>query len=150
MPMARYRLAIFGPLALAGCAIMPRPADPQIVLLADAIHSEAGIFFAGLAARQAPDCAFQANAGAYDHLGMLAGQLKNHISGNHGSPALVQASEALARTIGDARASHEAASATAGDINGICMAPGAIALNADAIARASVAIGDTQKAAGEQ
>ena len=144
----RHRFVHLPLLALAGCAIMPRPADPQITSLSDTIRIEAGTFFAGLAAKAAPDCAYQANSSAYDNLAALAGQLNSHLSGNQASNALIKASDALQRTIVDSRASHQAASAKTDDANGICMAPGAIALNAEAVARASAAIAATQNASG--
>ena len=150
MPKLRCRLPILMPLALAACAMLPKPADPQIVSLADAIHHQASIFYAGLAGKLAPECAFAANSAGYDRLVTRATELKNHISGNRASPALVRASEALERTIVDARASHEAASARSDDTFGLCLAPGALALNADAIARAGAALSSTQNRAGDQ
>jgi hypothetical protein len=150
MHLARYRLAFLAPIALIGCALLPRPADPQSVLLTTSISSEADTFFSGLATKQFPDCAFPANTGAYDYLAALAEALKQRLSTNHASPALVQASDALIRTIGDARASHIAASATTDDAGGACMVPGAITLNADAVARARAAIAATQKTIGAQ
>ena len=148
--LAQLKLALMGPLMLTACAMLPHPADPQIVSLAKAVEAEAGTFFSGLAGKQGPDCAFQANADAYDRLAQLAGALKLQISVGHGSPALVLASDALLRTLADVRASHAAASEKTDDANGACMAPGAIALNPAAIARASRAIAATQPAAGAQ
>lgn len=150
MHLARYQLALLVPIALSGCALLPRLADPQVVTLATRISTEASVFFTGLATRQTPDCAFQANFGTYDHLAVLADALKQHLSANGASPALIQASDALLRTIGDARASHAAASARTDDPAGTCMVPGAIDLNAEAIARASQAIASTQTATGGQ
>lgn len=156
MPELRCRLASFIPLALpffmalAGCAMLPKPGDAQIVSLSDTIRIEAGTFFAGLAAKSAPDCAYQANSGEYDHLAALAGQLTSHLTANHAGLALIKASDALQRTIEGVRASHQAASAKRDDANGVCMASGAIMLNADAVARAAAAIGSTQTSAGGQ
>ena len=148
MPIARLHLPILALLALAGCAIMPRPADPIFTALVESIRTDSATFFAGLSDKQAPDCALAANTGAYDHLAMLAKNLKTRIYDDKSSPALVAASDAMLRTIDDARASHAAASANTGDSNGPCLAPGAIALNADAIARASAAIAAALSATG--
>jgi hypothetical protein len=150
MHMARYRLAFLALIALTGCALLPRPADSQVVSLLSSISIDADKFFTGLATKQSPDCAFPANTSAYDHLTALADALKQRLSSNSASPALVQASDALLRTIGDARASHLAASATTDDAGGACMVPGAITLNADAVARARAAIAATQKTIGAQ
>jgi hypothetical protein len=150
MHLALYRLAFLAPIALTGCALLPPPGDLQVVSLVTNISTEADTFFTGLATKQFPDCAFHANTGAYDHLAALAEALKQRLFTNHASPALVQASDALLRTIGDARASHIAASAKTDDAGGACMVPGAIALNAEAVARASAAIAATQKAVGVQ
>ena len=140
----RYILPALAPLALVGCALLPRPVDPQLVSLVESIHTEADTFYAGLGGKVAPDCAFAANSVAYDHLALLAGQLGSHLSATHASPALFKAEAALLRTIADARASHAAASARTDDADGICMASGAIFLNADAIDRATSALTATQ------
>ena len=148
MSLPRFHLAVLGPLLLTACAMLPRPADPQIVSLARTVSAQAGSFFAGLASKQAADCGFDANSDAYKSLAELAAALNQHIAAHQGSAALVQASAALERTLADARASHAAASAKTDDANGACMAAGAIALNAEAIARAIAAIAATQNAAG--
>ena len=150
MHLRQIITALFGLVSLTCCALLPRPADSQVVSLAESVGTEAAAFFSGLAAKQAPDCAFPANAAAYDHLAELASALKAHIAASHASPALALASQAMLRTLADARAAHIAASAKTDDINGVCMAPGAIALNAEAIARASKAIAATQMTAGVQ
>jgi hypothetical protein len=154
MHLRRLIKALFGPvslsLSLSCCALMPRLADSQVVSLAGTVSSEAGAFFTGLAAKQAPDCGYAENAAAYDHLAERAGALKLHLAASKASPVLVMASDALLRTLADARAVHAAASAKADDMHGACMAPGAIALNAAAIARASMAIAATQTVQGAQ
>ena len=150
MQPRRLTMALFGLVSLTCCALLPHPADLQMVSLAENVSAEAGAFFADLAAKNDKDCAFSENSQAYNHLAELAGALKLHIAVNHGSPALVLASDALLRTLADARASHAAASAKTDDAHGACMAPGAIALNAAAIARASAAIAATQTTTGAQ
>ncbi|MEO6716624.1 MAG: hypothetical protein ABIM50_05180 [Novosphingobium sp.] len=150
MQLPLQRLALFGPLLLTACVMLPHPADPQIVSLAKAVEAEAGTFFGELAGKRGPDCSFEANADGYDRLAQRAAALKLEISLGHGSPALVLASDALLRTLVDARASHAEASARIDDVHGACMAPGAIALNAEAVARASAAIAATQTTAGAQ
>lgn len=150
MQFRRIIMALFGLVSLTCCALLPRLADPQVITLAGTVNAEAGTFFAGLAAKQDPDCAFQANSEGYDHLAALAAALKLHIAASKAGPALVVASDALLRSLADARAAHAAASARTDDMHGACMAPGAIALNAAAIARASAAIAATQTVQGAQ
>ena len=150
MQFRQIILALFGLVSLTCCALLPRLADPQVVTLAQKVGSDASTFFADLAAKGDKDCSFAENAAAYDHLTELATALNAHIAASKSSPALVLASQALLRTLADARASHVAASVKTDDANGACMAPGAIALNAAAIARASAAIAATQTAEGAQ
>ena len=150
MHLRRLTMSLFGLVSLTCCALLPRPADLQLISLAGAVSTDAGAFFTRLAAKQGSDCALSANAAAYDHLAELAGALKLHIAASKSSPALVMASDALLRTLADARAAHAAASARTDDANGVCMAPGAIALNAEAVARASAAIASTQNSTGAQ
>ena len=150
MHLVRYKLALLASIALSGCALLPRIADPQVVSLATKINTEASVFFTGLAAKPSPDCAFRANADTYDQLAVLADALKQHLAATAASPAMVQASAALSRTIADARTSHALASARTNDPGGVCMVPGTIALNAEAVARASAAIAATQAATGGQ
>jgi hypothetical protein len=154
MQLRRLIMALFGPvslsLSLTCCALMPHPADLQLVSLAGKVGADAGAFFTELATKSDKDCAYAANATGYDHLAELAASLKLHIATSKASPALVVASDALLRTLADARAAHAAASAKVDDPNGACMAPGAIALNAAAIARASAAIAATQTVQGAQ
>ena len=150
MQFRRLIMALFGLVSLTCCALLPRLTDPQVASLADKVNSDAGAFFADLAAKSDKDCGFAENAAAYDHLTELAAALKAHISVSKGSPALLLASDALLRTLADARAAHAAASAKVDDLYGACMAPGAIALNAEAVARASKAIAATQLIEGAQ
>ena len=150
MQLRRLITALFGLVSLTCCALLPLPADLQLASLAGNVGSDASTFFTELAAKSGKDCDFSENAAAYDHLAELAGALKLHIATSKASPALVVAGDALLRTLADARAAHAAASAKVEDPNGACMAPGAIALNAAAIARASAAIAATQGAEGAQ
>jgi hypothetical protein len=140
------------PLALAACATLAPPPDPQSAALADALRNEAALFHAVLAAAPAPQCQYEHNMNEYVRLDEAAFRLKLRLAATGASPALLRAADALARTIEDARASHELASARIDDPSAECMAPGAIALNADAIARASQAIADAGAgpAAGDQ
>lgn len=150
MQLRRLIMALSGLVSLTDCALLPHPADSQVVSLAEKVGTDAGTFFSELAAKSDKDCDLAANTDAYNHLAELAAALKLHIAAHHGGPALVRASDALLRTLADARAAHAAASAKSDDTNGACMAPGAIALNAEAIARASAAIAATQTAEGAQ
>lgn len=137
-------------LALAGCALMPHPADPQIAAMADDVATAASAFYATLAGEQAPDCAYGSNAAGYDKLDALAADLKLDIVAAERSAALVKASDALIQTLADARATHVAASARLDDANGACMAAGAITIDADAVQRAATAIATTQSNPGAQ
>lgn len=135
-------------LGLAACqSLAPMPADPRVTELARSVEERAATFYAALAAAPAPDCAFEANAPAYAELAGLAGQLQDRLANGGPGQPLRLAADALARTVADARLSHEKASEVVTDPSGPCMAPGAIALNAGAIARASQAIAAT---AGEE
>jgi len=140
-------IAVIAPMTLTGCLTAAQP-DPDIITQADGIHSEAVSFFSNLASKQAPDCGFAANAAAYDHLSQLADKLRSHIAAKNGSAVMLTATDALAKTITDSKTSHQLASARTDDPNGLCMAPGAIVLNSDAISRASDAISNTQKTNG--
>ena len=149
MPIFRFRRIIVMPLALAAC-VTASPPDLEVARIADAIHAEAASFYGGLAARPAPDCAYAPNQAAYASLAAQAALLTDHLAGSRASPMLKRAGTALAAAIGAARASHEAASARSGDAFAMCLAPDAIALNADALARASAAITNTQNRTGGQ
>ncbi len=150
MQLRRLIMALFGLVSLTCCALLPHPADLQLVSLAEKVGADAGSFFTELAAKSEKDCAFPANAAAYDHFAELAAALKAHIAASKASPALLLASDALLRTLADARAAHAAASVRTDDMHGACMAPGSIALNAAAIDRASKAIAATQTVQGAQ
>ena len=147
MPKLRFRLPFLIPLALSACATLPPP-DREVARMANAISVEAGAHYAGLAVSQTPDCAYAASAAGYARLSAQAAQLTTHLAASRASAALNRAAAALAAAIEAARASHEAASARSDDMFGLCLAPDAIALNADALARASAALGSTQNRAG--
>ena len=149
MPILRLRQIILMPLVLAAC-VTASPPDFEVARIADAIHAEAASFYGGLAAKPAPDCAYAPNRAAYASLAAQAAQLTDHLAGGRASPMLKRAATALAAAMESARASHEAASAREGDAFGLCLAPAAISLNADALARASAAISNTQNRTGGQ
>jgi hypothetical protein len=149
MTKLRFRLPLLMPLALAACATLPPP-DREVARMADAIHADAGALYAGLATRQAPDCAYAGHAASYAGLTAQAARLTDHLAARRASAMLQRAASALARAIAAARASHELASARSDDPFGLCLAPAAIALNADALARASMAIANSQDRAGDQ
>ena len=92
MHLPRLIMALFGLASLTCCALLPHPADSQVVSLAEKVGAEASTFFTELAARSAKDCALSVNSEAYYRLAELAEALKLHIAVNHGSPALVLAS----------------------------------------------------------
>ncbi len=147
---ARSALSLAAAFSLSGCITVPAVSDPQAAALAGAIGSEAGRYYAGLAATAAPECQYEHNVNTYARLGEISSQLTARLVDRHANAALIRAGNALSRTINNARLSHQLASARTGDTNGACMAPGAIALNADAIARASRAIAGTQQVRGDQ
>lgn len=142
-------LLLLGPatLLVASCqtltAISP---DPRVAELAHAVETRSAALFAALPAKPAPDCDFDHNAPAYAELAGLADQLQAATA----SPPLHRAAEALVRAVAEARLSHQAASAAIADPAGPCMTEDAIALNADALARASRAIAMTQIERGDR
>ncbi len=146
---SKTALCLAAALSLSGCITAP-VSDPQTAALSGAIGSEAGRYYAGLAAAASPECQYEHNVNTYIRLGDISSQLTARLAYRHAGAALIRAGNALSRTIDNARLSHQLASARTDDVNGPCMAPGAIALNADAIARASRAIASTQQASGGQ
>ena len=148
LPRASFALA--APLALGACATASLLTDPQAGALAEAVQSEAATLFTALGGQSAPQCSYEQNKNLYDRLAVSASLLQSHLATGRGSPALIRAADALARAIDDARSSHALASARSDDAFGLCMAPGAIALNADAINRASAAIGQAHSGQGDR
>ena len=148
LPNVRFALPPLTALALAACQTLTAPPDPQVAQIARSLMVHSDRFFTALAAKPAPDCDYDHNAPAYLELAGLAGQLGEHVSTRPASAPLRRAADALARTIDAARVSHEMASASAVDPAGTCMAGEAIALNADAVARASLAIAASQPTGG--
>ena len=146
---SRSALTLAAAISLGGCITAP-DSDPQTAALAGAIGSEASRYYAGLAAAASPKCQYEHNVNTYARLGDISSQLTAALARRQASAALIRAGSALSRTIDNARLSHQLASARTNDTYGACMAPGAIALNADAIARASRAIASTQQASGGQ
>lgn len=137
-------------LALAGCIARMPLEDSRSVNLAETLNADAATFFATLAEKPTPQCSYEQNKNFYEHLITAVHQLRDQLSISGASPARVRAASALARAIEAARASHEQASARINDLHGQCMAPGAIALNAEAIARAGSTIAIAPSITGEQ
>ncbi len=133
---------------LAACTTLAIDVDPQAAMLARSVHDEANLFYVSLATSPPPLCDLAHNADGYDRLQQIAGQLQARIAEAHGSPALDRAAKALTSALADARESHRLASANAEDPAGPCLAPAALALNRDAIARASAAIAASQSGEG--
>jgi hypothetical protein len=148
MHIVRHCLLIAA-LPLGGCITAPVVRDSEAAALASSIHDEARGFYIGLASSTAPQCGYEQNMNEYARLQQSTGQLSARLHQLHAGAALLRAADALARTIEGSRLSHQLASAGTDDVNGICMSPGAIALNPDAIARASQAIADTQISGGQ-
>ncbi len=145
MPESSQVLTALFSTSLATACVAPSFApDPLIAEQALQVSSEAKLMFAKLKATGEPDCDYPHNQASYDHLNQLAEALRDDLAANKASDALLRAGDALSRSIADARASHQLASADASDSNGLCLASVAIELNAEAIMRASQAIAATQ------
>jgi hypothetical protein len=135
--------------AVGGCATAPT-ADPVVTTSTEQIASEAKTFYATLATKTAPDCSLEANAATYATLKTDAGKLRAHVEGAGGDPALLTAVTELDKAISGAERSHQLASARVDDPSGPCLSPGALTLNADAIARATDGIKALQQARGSR
>ena len=146
----RRAAALAAPLALAACLTAAPSTDPQLADFARAFQAQAACFYGALAIESAPQCSYEQNKNYYDDLQDSAVAMQAGIAARGSGPALAQAGKALVRLVGDARASHQAASARTDDAYGPCMAPGAIALNAGAFDRAAAAIAASQTLAGDQ
>lgn len=145
----RRAAALAAPFALAACLTAASPADPKIAEAARTFQDKAARFYAALAIEAAPLCAYEQNKTSYDALRVSAAEVEAHIDAR-AAPMLARAGKALVRSVDQARASHQAASAQTGDPNGPCMAQGAIALNAGALDRAAAAIAASQTAGNQQ
>jgi hypothetical protein len=148
MHLVRHCLLIAA-LLLGGCITGPVVRDSEAAAMALSIRSEAIGYYAGLSAESSTECGYEQNMNTYRRLQETAGRLSARLEQLDAGPALLRAADALARTLEGSRLSHQLASAKADDAYGVCMAPGAITLNADAIARASQAIADTQISGGQ-
>lgn len=139
--MKRHDLTVVILLSVAGCAGFPGappPKNPLIASDAMRIGGEAHAFFASLTAKTAPDCGFTANAATYDTLRAEVTTLRARVPAKNGTMAT--AIDALARTVDGAAHAHDLASRRTDDANGVCLAPAAITLNADAVDRAAGAV----------
>ena len=146
----RRAAALAAPLALAACLTAAPPTDPLLADSARALQAQAARFYGALAIEAAPQCSYEQNKNYYDDLRLAAAAVQARIAARRTGPALAQAGKALVRMADDARASHQAASVRTDDTHGLCMAPGAIALNAGAFDRAAAAIAASQTLAGDQ
>lgn len=122
--------------AVGGCATVP-PFDPFVVTTTEQIATQAKTFYATLATKAAPDCSLDANAASYAALRTDANRLREHVAGAGKDPALLTAVSELDKAIAGAERSHQLASARTDDPSGLCLAPDALTLNSDAIARAT-------------
>lgn len=120
--------------------------DAEVVRLNGEIAGEASGFYAGLRGKTAPACDYDSNRASYAALRDKAQALQQHVAATPGDRALADATTGLGKTIASAELSHQRASAVTTDPSGACMAPGAIGLNADAVARAAKSIDDLQTA----
>jgi hypothetical protein len=145
MPISTLTFA--APLLLAACATSSLP-NPQIALIAQQIRAQSADYFTNLAAQRPPECDWEHNANMYAEIGANAAHLRAQLSASHASKPMIRSVDALAQAIDVAARSHQLASAITNDPHGPCLAPMAIALNADAIARASAAIAAAQQTEG--
>lgn len=148
--ISRRVAALAAPFALAACLTATPPADPLVAEAASLLRDQSAQLYGLLAIESAPECSYEQNKNYYDELRTSAQALEARIAASRSGPALAQAGEALSRLVADASASHQAASAVTDDLHGPCMAPGAIALNAQAFDRATSAILATLPPAGDQ
>lgn len=142
-------LTLMAALFLLGCeTIGPSglnvpPRDEQLVRLSDAVAARASTLYASLPNKAAPECGFAANAQTYSEMRADAAALGGRVSAN--DTTMRRAADGLTRAIAGAERSHQLASGTTDDRHGLCLTPGAITLNADAIARATAAINELQQ-----
>lgn len=145
-PERREVAAAVPALLLGACAtvgLSVPPADPEVARLSAAVGERAAAFYAGLPARTAPDCGFAAGEPTYAAMRADAAALAGRVPGGDG--AMRRAAAGLTRAVAAAERSHRLASETTDDPSGPCLAPGAITLNADAVARATKAVADLQR-----
>jgi hypothetical protein len=139
---------LLAPMLLSGCITSRALPDPVVIALAQNIHDRSMTHHTMLGAARSPECDYESNKSFYSGLEERAAELRDHLAERRASEPLIRAAEALVRTIVDAAQSHQLASAVVDDVNDSCLAPVAIALNADAIARASAALAATQQSEG--
>ncbi|MEG3166520.1 hypothetical protein U1701_18270 [Sphingomonas sp. PB2P19] len=124
-------------------AVSPPP-DAEIARINDLIRRESAAFYTELAGKTAPGCAHDSNSLRYVLLRDRAQSLVQRAATTPGDRPMQNAAAGLAKAVDAAERVHERASATTADPSGVCMAPGAITLNADAMARATTAIANLQ------
>ncbi|MEG8040259.1 hypothetical protein QP166_13225 [Sphingomonas sp. LR60] len=140
-------------LLLAGCGKIGAPAfasDPQMVGLNAALAAQAQSFYDALPAKTAPECGYAANEPGYAAMQQQATAIATRAAVDPRDASLRRAADALRRTIDGAAESHRRASAQTDGRFGLCMAPAAIALDADAVARATTAVADLERARGDR
>jgi hypothetical protein len=120
------------------------PPDEQLVSLNDAVAARASTLFASLQGKTAPECGFAANAQAYAGMRADVAALGGRVAAE--DAPMRRATTSLAGAVAAAERSHQLASGATDDRHGLCLSPGAITLNADAIARATAAINQLQQA----
>lgn len=119
--------------------LIPVNADiPSVEIIFVPEVDRARTLFDTLATMRAPACGFATNATSYDALKGEVATLRGRVSTDDAS--MLDSIDALARTVDGTARSHELASAKTDDANGICLAPGAIPLNAAAVDRAAEAV----------
>jgi hypothetical protein len=151
IPAAWCLMLMAGVLPIAGCNGLGPPIssgrqslDPEITRLAASIGDRSSMLYGSLPGKTAPDCSFSAKESVYAAMKADAAALQARVP--LGDGPLRRTAASVVSTVDRVSLSHEKASANTGDRFGACLAPGAITLNADAIARATKAVEDVQQA----
>jgi hypothetical protein len=130
--------------AIGGCTLGVPPFNPAISTATASIETEAAAFFSELGSKTAPACAFEANAATYQSLSGRTASLAQQVA--PGDSAMKTAVDGLTQVVTGAERAHRLASATITDPAGACLAPEVLTLNAEAVARATAAIRELQRA----
>lgn len=139
-------------LLLSGCAHFTNVIGPQPTVDREAVRLNADLadharnFYATLPAKTAPDCSFENNRASYAAMRESASAIQARAAAAPRDDAMRRDAAALSKLVDAAERSHQRASANIADRFGACMAPAAIELNADAVARATAKVDALQQA----
>ena len=138
-------LTLTAALLVLGCkSLNVPPPNEQSVCLNDAVAARASTLYASLQSKAGPESGFVGNAQAYGATRADVAALGGRVAAE--DAPMRRATTSLAGAVAAAERSRQLASRTADDRHGLCLSPGAITLNADAIARATAAINQCQQA----